>query len=77
MDDVGQKRGTAYLAGLSLGVFDSFKTIKEEWLEQKQVITPDPAAASRYDTFYEFYKELNAAMRPLYVRHARFDLAGE
>lgn len=69
--------GTAFLAGLSLGVFDSFETIKKEWLEQKQFITPDPAAANRYDSTFEFYKELNAAMRPLYVRHARFEFAGE
>ena len=71
MPEADNALGTAYLAGLSLGVFDSFRTIKEEWLKDKQVIVPDTAAGARYDGYYQFYKDLNIAMGPLYALEAQ------
>lgn len=68
--------GTAYLAGVALGVFDSFRTIKEEWLSDKQVIVPDASAGVRYDGYYQFYKDLNTAMGPLYALGAQHKANG-
>ena len=58
--------GTAYLAGMALGMFDSFDTVRDQWLKEKQVIRPDPENAERYDRCFAFYQKLNALIRPAY-----------
>lgn len=58
--------GTAYVAGLSIGVFDGFGTMKREWLSEKQIVSPDPVAADAYNKHFAFYKELNGIMQPAY-----------
>lgn len=76
MPEADNAMGTAYLAGLALGVFGGFRPMKEEWLRDKQVIVPDPAAGALYDGHYGFYKQLNAAMGPLYALAAQHNVSG-
>ena len=58
--------GTAYLAGVALGMFDSFKSVRDQWLSTGAIITPNPAQVERYDTLYHFYQQLNTMVRPAY-----------
>lgn len=63
--------GTAYLGGIALGIFDSFSTIRDEWLKEKVVIRHDPAATQKYEEIFRFYRELSAIMQPAYIGLAK------
>ncbi len=58
--------GTAYLAGLALGLFNGFATIRDEWLREKVDVPPDSAMQARYDRDFPFYRELGALLAPAY-----------
>ncbi|MCI8478373.1 MAG: hypothetical protein HFE97_08500 [Oscillospiraceae bacterium] len=58
--------GTAYLAGVALGIFDSFNTVRDQWLNTGTIITPDREQSDQYDTYFHFYQQLNTLVRPAY-----------
>ena len=58
--------GTAYLAAMALGIFDSFRTVRDEWLGGAATITPDPEHQGISEGSFPFYQTLNALMRPGY-----------
>ena len=60
----GNALGTAYMVGLALGLFNDFSVIRDEWLRDKEMVPVDDAMAMRYDSYYAFYKELNALLGP-------------
>lgn len=62
--------GTAYMAGLALGLFSEFSTIQGSWLREKEVISPDEAMVTCYNKNYGFYKNLNTLLRPAYEQLA-------
>lgn len=65
--------GTAYLAGVALGMFDSFRTVRDEWLSHSSVILPDEARARRYSRYFSFYRQLGGLVRPAYRALAELD----
>ena len=58
--------GTCYLAAMALGMFDSFRTVRDEWLSGARTITPNPEHQAVYDRYFPFYQQLNALVRPAY-----------
>ena len=62
--------GTAYLAGMGIGMFDSFRTVRDVWLREKEIIQPDPAEAERYSKRSAFYQELAGMVRPAFRKLA-------
>ncbi len=62
--------GTAYLAGLALGLFDGFAPIRDVWLKEKETVPPDAAMQAVYERDFPFYKNLNILLRPAYERLA-------
>jgi len=61
--------GTAFLAGMGLGVFDSYTIIKNEWLDGAETIRPIAESAARYQEIFPFYQELDQGVKNLYKRH--------
>ena len=61
--------GTAYMVGMALGTFDSFRIMQDSWLSNKEIIEPNPVNVEIYKEVFPFYRDLNAAMRKLYPQH--------
>ncbi|NQT87295.1 xylulokinase, partial [bacterium] len=59
--------GAALLAGLGLGLYDSFETAASvaRAANRTHIIEPDERRASRYDELYELFGELYPATREL------------
>ena len=68
--DADNAIGTAFLIARALGLYDSFDVIRDSWLHKKDLIGPDRRNRAIYADLFAFYKELEAAMRPLYARHS-------
>lgn len=66
--------GTAYLAGRGLGLFDSFRIVRDCWLGDGERIVPNPVEVERYDRRFAYYQSLNALCRPAFEELARLDL---
>ena len=60
--------GDAYLAGMALGWFKDFETMRNEWIHVSGVTRPDPQAQEVYSQFYPIYRDLHTALRPLFRR---------
>ncbi|MBQ3104136.1 MAG: hypothetical protein IJC58_07605, partial [Oscillospiraceae bacterium] len=58
---------------IALGIFDSFSTIRDEWLKEKVMIRHDPAATEKYEEIFRFYRELSSIMQPAYVGLAKLN----
>ena len=63
--------GTAYLAGVGLGLFDGFRTVRDVWLQDCERTQPNPAEMEYYNKRFAFYRDLNALVRPAYRKLAR------
>jgi sugar (pentulose or hexulose) kinase len=59
--------GDAYLAGYGVGLFPSFETLRQEWLEVTSVTQPRMDIHRLYQPFYEIYKDLHGALRSQFV----------
>lgn len=68
--------GTAYLAAMGLGMFDSFRTVRDKWLSGGTEILPDASRAAAYDRYFPFYQQLNALVRPAYKGLAALESGG-
>ena len=66
--------GTAYLAGRGLGLFDSFRVVRDRWRGAGERIAPRPEEAERYDRRFAYYQSLNALCQPAFEELARLDL---
>jgi xylulokinase len=60
--------GSAYIAGLALGWFKDFKPLRENWVKITATVMPNPANRPAYDAGYAIYRDLHAALRPLFQR---------
>lgn len=61
--------GTAFLAGIGVGAFDSYGVIKREWLKEKEAIEPIPENVERYQKIFAFYRSFNACMHAINADH--------
>lgn len=62
--------GTAFLAGMALGLFDSFDTVRDKWLREVRITRPTAEGMERYDRYFGFYQKLNALCRPAFAELA-------
>lgn len=62
--------GTAYLAGMALGLFDSFDDVRDHWLKETQITQPIQANMEHYNRSFAFYQKLNALARPAFAELA-------
>lgn len=62
--------GTSFLAGMALGIFQSYNTVRDEWLSECEVIRPSPTAVKQYEAGFAFYLHLNELVRPAYALRA-------
>lgn len=53
----GASYGDAFLAGLGVGLFDSYHDINN-WLRDIRTVEPNPEVAAIYDKYYDIYLEL-------------------
>ncbi|MGE5509107.1 MAG: FGGY-family carbohydrate kinase [Chitinophagales bacterium] len=72
----GAAYGDAFLAGLGVGLFPGYETIRE-WVRDVRVIEPDPAATAAYQPYYELYRELYRRNGELMHRAAAFAGPGQ
>ncbi|MBR4336097.1 MAG: hypothetical protein IKP74_06550, partial [Clostridia bacterium] len=59
----GSALGVAYLAGMTVGAFDSWEGI-HAFLTEYRTFTPNPAAVKVYEKSYRIYRDLYEQTRP-------------
>jgi xylulokinase len=69
----GSAFGVALLAGVAAGIYKSVEESAREAIKIKDRLSPQPAAASTYNRYYEVYRNLYAAVRPLIHQLAALD----
>jgi len=60
--------GSAIIAGVGVGVLNSFREGACQMMRVRRVIEPDMANHERYQEFYALFRELYTAVQPLYPR---------
>lgn len=60
--------GSAIIAGVGAGVFDSFHEGAKHMSRLRKVIEPDQESHERYKALFEIYQDLYKQVRPLYER---------
>lgn len=58
--------GTAMLAGVAVGAFDSFEGVIQKCSKTIAVTTPNPANKEKYTELFETYKAIHDALAPIY-----------
>ena len=61
--------GAAYVAGLSIGWYQDFEVLRNEWVKVTAVNEPNPETQSIYEKYYEVYKDLHTALTPVIAKH--------
>jgi sugar (pentulose or hexulose) kinase len=59
----------AYLAGIALGWYDDFKTLKDGWVQVKALILPNPENQRFYEKLFPLYCDLHGAVKDSYIKH--------
>ena len=59
--------GACLLAGTGIGVFSDVKDAVAKCLHVDRTISPDPAAAEKYDSLYATYRHIHDALAPVYA----------
>lgn len=58
--------GSAMLAGLAMGVFESPKDAVEKCVKPRDVVVPNPENTEKYRKVFEEYKRIHDALAPIY-----------
>lgn len=66
VENVDSSLGTAMLAGVAVGAFSSPQDAVEKCVRVTSVTEPDPEAVAFYDEKFVIYKEIQAALAPIY-----------
>jgi|LSQX01.1.fsa_nt_gb xylulokinase len=61
---IGAAYGDAFLAGLGIGLFSSYRHI-QEWLRIERVVKPDPERTAIYRKYYQAYRRLYRQTREI------------
>ena len=61
---VGAAYGDAYLAGMGVGMFDDFATLRNEWVRPDRTIAPNPEATAVYEDMYPIYRATYENLKP-------------
>jgi xylulokinase len=63
--------GIAFLAGYAAGLISNFREIKQGWLKDPQITSPDPDAVAAYDRYYDVYCDFEQHMTAPFAHLAR------
>jgi len=61
--------GAAYVAGIALGWYKDFETLRNEWVVVEDITQPNPAAKQIYDQYFLVFRELHLALLPIFRLH--------
>ena len=59
--------GDAYLAGYSIGLFDSFDTMSDQWSKSRKTIKPSSQASAIYGKYLNIYKRLYSNLKEVFL----------
>ncbi len=60
--------GSAMLAGVAMGVFDSFEKAAETCVKSDKIVTPNLENTEKYQKIFEEYKAIHDALAPIYQK---------
>ena len=66
LNDCDSSLGSAMLAGVAVGMFESFKDSVEKCIKIDVEVTPDPHNSEIYRDGFKIYKKIHDAMAPIY-----------
>ena len=66
VENVDSSLGSAMLAGVAVGVFASHADAVERCVREQGVTLPDPEGVDFYNERFKLYKEIQAALAPIY-----------
>ena len=58
--------GSAMLAGLAVGIFESAEDAVSKCVKQKDTVEPNPENTEKYKALFKTYKEIHDALAPIY-----------
>ena len=58
--------GTAMLAGVATGVFESFEQVAKKCIIPAKITTPNPENTEKYQKMFETYRAVHDALAPIY-----------
>ena len=64
--NVDSSLGSAMLAGVAVGVFANHADAVERCVREQGVTLPDPEGVDFYNEHFKLYKEIQAALAPIY-----------
>ena len=67
--DADGSLGDAYVAGINLGWYEDFHTLKSEWIEVESITEANPENKRVYDRLFSLYCDLHKAVDEPYRRH--------
>jgi xylulokinase len=62
----GSSLGAAFIAGMSVGLFEEWDEI-EKFLNEAEIVTADKQNHRQYDKYYRLYRKLYETLKPLYA----------
>jgi len=66
VENVDSSLGSAMMAGVAVGVFESHEQAVERCVRVTGVTHPDPEGAAFYDRQFQLYKQIQQALAPIY-----------
>ncbi len=69
----GPAYGAAIIAGVGVGIFDSFKKVSERIIKVEDEVTPIKENVKTYKKYYEIYKELYPSLQKEYKKLSKFN----
>jgi xylulokinase len=70
-NDDSSSLGSAMLAGVAVGVFDSFADSVAKCVRVREVVVPDAENREFYAGKFAMYKDIHDALAPVYRKHSR------
>jgi ribulose kinase len=58
--------GSAMLAGVAVGVFESPSVAVQKCVKQSRIVEPCPENTAKYNELYKKYKAIASALQPIY-----------
>lgn len=69
----GPAYGAALIAGVGVGVFNSFETVADNIIKVKKTVQPNKENVKKYKKYYELYRELYPSLKNQYEKLSEFN----
>ena len=69
-NDDSSSLGSAMLAGVAVGVFDSFEDSVRKCVRVREIVAPNERNHEFYESKFIIYKEIHDALAPVYKKHS-------